>query len=147
MKKPFVALAVLSIAMLSFAQGGGVPAYHSGPPAKGAKLPAILPPEQLWGPQFQHAYQKRAYALAAKIPDVIYQQPCYCYCDRIGHGSLRSCYESTHAAGCDHCLKELYFAYFEHKKGKTAKQIRAGIEKGEWQSINLDEAAQRSMQP
>src|SRR4030095_14255779 len=65
MKKPFAALAVLSIAMLSFAQGGGVPAYHPAPPSKVVKLPAILPPEQLWGSQFQHAYTKPAHELAA----------------------------------------------------------------------------------
>ncbi|MGC2793864.1 MAG: hypothetical protein WA899_17720, partial [Candidatus Sulfotelmatobacter sp.] len=69
------------------------------------------------------------------------QQPCYCYCDRMGHNSLHSCYENTHGARCATCLKELYYSYQQHKKGKTAAQIRAGIIKGEWKSIDLESAA------
>jgi hypothetical protein len=144
MKSFWSLLLVLIVAITLFAQGdtSQVPAYHkTAPPKKGADLPRILPKEQLWGPQFQRDYQVHAYELASKIPNVIYQLPCYCYCDRIGHGSLRSCYESTHAAHCTACMKELYFAYQQHKKGKTAAQIRAAIEKGDWESINLETAA------
>ena len=97
----------------------------------------ILPAEQLWGANFQTPVQKKAYLLAAKIPDVIYQQPCYCYCDRIGHKSLHSCYESTHAANCGACLKELYYSYEQTQKHKTPRQIREGIIQGEWKSIDL----------
>jgi hypothetical protein len=137
-------LLVLLIAVTLFAQTGTpqIPAYHKTPPKKGADLPRILPREQLWGPSFQRDYQVHAYELAAKIPNIIYQLPCYCYCDRIGHGSLRSCYESTHAAHCSACLKELYFAYQQSKKGKTATQIRAAIEKGQWEAVDLNTAAQ-----
>jgi hypothetical protein len=86
-------------------------------------------------------YQTHAYELAAKIPAVLHQQPCYCYCDRIGHNSLHSCYEDTHGARCSTCLKELYYSYQQHQKGKTAAQIRAGIIKGEWKQIDLQSAA------
>ncbi len=141
MKTAWSLLFVLVIALTLFAQSD-VPAYHKTPPAKGEKLSPILPREQLWGPAFQRDYQIHAYELASKIPNVIYQLPCYCYCDRIGHGSLRSCYESTHAAHCSACMKELYFAYQQNKKGKTAAQIRAAIEKGEWENVNLETAAQ-----
>ncbi len=120
---------------------GGIPAYNAGPPAKGTKLPAILTKDQLWGADAQYPYQTHAYELAAKIPDVIHQQPCYCYCDRMGHNSLRSCYETTHGARCSTCLKELYYSYQQHKNGKTASQIRAGIIKGEWKQIDLQSAA------
>ena len=41
----------------------------------------------------------RAYRIAAQMPEVLSQQPCYCYCDRLGHGSLLECYASDHAAG------------------------------------------------
>ncbi len=41
----------------------------------------------------------RAYRIAAQMPEVLAQQPCYCYCDRLGHGSLLECYASDHAAG------------------------------------------------
>lgn len=120
----------------------GVPAYNAAPPKPGAKLPAILGKEQLWGQNSQYPFQTHAYELAAKIPAVLHQQPCYCYCDRgMGHNSLRSCFEGTHGAECATCLKELYYSYSEHKKGKTAKQIRAGIIKGEWKQIDLQSAA------
>jgi hypothetical protein len=122
-------------------EGTGLPAYNAGPPPKGTKLPAILTKDQLWGADAQYPYQTHAYELAAKIPTVLHQQPCYCYCDRIGHNSLHSCYEGTHGARCATCLKELYYAYQQHQKGKTATQIRAGIIKGDWKQIDLNSAA------
>jgi hypothetical protein len=38
-------------------------------------------------------------------------------------------------------LKELYYSYSEHQKGKTAAQIRKGIMNGEWRQVNLESAA------
>ncbi len=140
MNRSFTFLFLVLIAVALFAQTGMVPAYHPGPPSKGTKLPPILPPERLWGADFQYAYQKRAYELAAKIPDIIYQQPCYCYCDRMGHKSLHSCYEDTHAANCGTCLKELYYTYQMHKEGKSPRQIREGIIRGDFKQIDLDTA-------
>jgi hypothetical protein len=121
-------------------QEGQIPAYNAGPPPKGTKLPAILSRDQLWGDDARSAYQTHAYDLAAKIPTTLYQQPCYCYCDRMGHNSLHSCFENTHGARCDICLKELYYTYEQHKKGKTAKQIRQGIIAGDWRQVDLDKA-------
>ena len=120
---------------------GGIPAYNAGPPAKGAKLPAVLTKDQLWGSDAQYPYQTHAYELASKIPTVLHQQPCYCYCARMGHNSLHSCFENTHGARCATCLKELYYSYQQNQKGKTASQIRAGIVKGEWKQIDLQSAA------
>lgn len=146
MKKTLLTATVVSaLAILSLAQTEGIPAFHSAPPVKSSKLHPILSEDQLWGVNFQYVYQKRAYQIASKIPDVIYQLPCYCFCDRMGHQSLRSCYESTHAANCSHCLKELYYAYFETKAGKKPRQIREGILRGDWKSLDLDEAASRSL--
>src|SRR5690348_1566695 len=78
---------------------------------------------------------------ALPIPVVLHQQPCYCYCDRMGHNSLHSCFENTHGAQCSTCLKELYYSYQQSKKGKTASQIRAGIIKGDRKQIDLESAA------
>ncbi len=119
---------------------GGVPAYNAAPPKAGTKLPPILGKEQLWGENAQYPFQARAYELAAKIPAVLHQQPCYCYCDRMGHNSLHSCFENTHGAQCSTCMKEVFYSYSEHKKGKTAKQIRAGIIRGEWKQVDLQSA-------
>jgi Protein of unknown function with PCYCGC motif len=121
--------------------GAGIPAYNAGPPAKGTKLPPLLTKADLWGGDAQNAFQTHAYELAAKIPNVLHQQPCYCYCDRMGHNSLHSCFEGTHGAQCSTCLKELYYSYQENKKGKTASQIRAGIIKGDWKTIDLQSAS------
>jgi len=119
-----------------------VPAFNPGPPAKDTRLPPILLKEQLWGDNAQYPVQTHAYELAAKIPAVIHQQPCYCYCDRgMGHNSLHSCFENVHGAKCATCLKELYYSYLMHRKGKTAAQIRQGIIKGEWKQVDLQTAA------
>ena len=122
-------------------QEATVPAYNMGPPAKTTKLPAILAKEKLWGENAQHPFQTHAYELSSRIPTVLHQQPCYCYCDRMGHNSLHSCFESTHGAQCATCLKEVYYSYTEHEKHRTAAQIRRGIIKGEWKQVNLQTAA------
>ncbi len=122
-------------------QEGQVPAYNAAPPPKGTKLPPILGKDQLWGDNAESPAQTHAYDLAAKIPSVLHQQPCYCYCDRMGHNSLHSCFESAHGARCDICLKELYYSYSQHQKGKTAAHIRKGIIQGEWRQVNLEQAA------
>lgn len=118
-----------------------VPAYHAGPPLRGTVLPPILGREQLWGENDRYPFQSHAYQLAAKIPGVLYQQPCYCYCDRMGHKSLHSCFEDTHGAQCSTCLRELYYSYQMSKQHKTASQIRKAIIAGEWKQVDLPSAA------
>ena len=138
----FLLVALVSAPWLQSDDQEGVPHFNAGPPAKGEKLPPILTKDQLWGDNAQYPYQTHAYELAAKIPDVIYQQPCYCFCDRgMGHNSLHSCFAGTHGAECGTCLKELYYTYTMHKQGKTARQIRAGIMKGDWKPIDLQTAS------
>ena len=117
-----------------------VPAYNASAPAK--PLPPVLHGEQLTGSFFQHAYQVTVYRMAAKIPAVLHQQPCYCHCDRaMGHNSLHSCFEGTHGAACSTCMKEAVYAYQQTRKGMTPGQIRAGIERGDWQGIDLESAS------
>ncbi len=135
-------LLAFAVAALAFAQTENpVPAFNPNPPSAEDKLPPILPKDQRWGENFSHDYQTHAYELAEKIPAVLHQLPCYCYCERIGHKSLRTCYETTHAAHCGVCMKELYYAYQQTKLGKTPKQVRAGIIHGDWQQVDLDNAA------
>jgi len=119
-----------------------LPAYHPAPPPKTAALPAILSGPRLTGKNFQHPYQVQAYKLAARISGLLYQLPCYCHCDRsVGHTSLRSCYESEHGAHCGTCMQEAFYAYQIHQKGKTAKEIRDGIIRSEFQSVDLRTAS------
>jgi hypothetical protein len=119
---------------------GDVPAYNATAPTR--PLPPVLHGSQLAPPYFTHAYQVTVYKMAAKIPSVLHQQPCYCRCDReMGHNSLHSCFEGLHGAACSTCMQEAVYAYQQTKKGRTPAQIRAGIERGEWQNVNLETAA------
>jgi hypothetical protein len=110
----------------------GVPSYHAytlKPP-----YPPTLDPKQ-----FPDALNRNVYALAAKIKPVLYQQPCYCYCDRhAGHKSLLDCYASTHGSQCDVCQKEAILSYQLTQKGKSPAQIRAAIIRGDWKSVDLN---------
>jgi hypothetical protein len=81
---------------------------------------------------------QNAYTVAARIKKTLYQQPCYCHCDRSqGHGSLLDCFSSKHGSGCNICISEDLYAYEQSQKGKTAAQVRAGIIQGEWRSVDL----------
>jgi hypothetical protein len=138
----FVVVFTLATSAQWKAPEGDVPAYNATRPAKGLKQPPILSGDQLTGPSFRHPAQTHSYKLAAKIPDVLHQLPCYCYCDRgHGHNSLRTCFESTHGAHCAACMREAIFAYKLTKEGKTPKQIREAIVRGEWEQIELSTAA------
>jgi Protein of unknown function with PCYCGC motif len=107
-----------------------VPAYHAQAP-KG-ELPATMNPDLFTDPVVQNAY-----AVAAKIKKALYQQPCYCHCDRSqGHTSLLDCFASKHGSGCGTCIYEDFYTFEQLGKGKTAAQIRAGIIKGEWKSLD-----------
>jgi hypothetical protein len=110
---------------------GGVPSYHTY--VLLAPYPATVNPRQ-----FNDGLSQNAYRMAAKIKPVLFQQPCYCHCDRnMGHKSLLDCYGGTHASVCDVCLKEGIFSYEQTSKGKTPAQIRAAIIRGEWQAVNI----------
>jgi hypothetical protein len=139
MKRMLSAVFVALFTVTLSAQWLDTPAFHSGPPAKGEKLPAILTPDQVSGPGVDYAFQKHSYRLAARVSKVIYQQPCYCHCDKgHGHTSLRTCFESMHGAHCGICMKEAVYAYQQTKKGKTATQIRQGIMNREYDNVDLE---------
>jgi len=139
MKMQLVAALILALTVIAFAQGDHVPAYKLHAPAAGELLP-ILPADLRTGENFRYPYQVHAYELAAKIPAVISQMPCYCYCERIGHSSLHTCFESDHGAHCGICMKEVYYAFQQTKLKKTPAQVREGIIRGEWKSVDLDAA-------
>ncbi|MDE3103572.1 MAG: hypothetical protein KGK08_00210 [Acidobacteriota bacterium] len=116
-----------------------IPAYMRKAPVK--DMHPLLSGNQLTGEYFSHDYQVTAYKMAAKVSSVLYQQPCYCRCDRaLGHQSLHSCFEGTHGAACSTCMREGVYAYQQTKLGRTPAQIRAGIERGEWQMVDLEAA-------
>ena len=109
----------------------GIPSYHAY--ALKPPVPSTMDPKQ-----FPDALNRNVYALAAKIKPVLYQQPCYCYCDRsVGHKSLLDCFASEHGSQCDICQKEAVLAYQLTQKGKTPTQIRAAIIHGDWKSVDM----------
>ena len=134
---------VCAFTVASYAQWSNpaddIPAYHPSAPLKVVALPPILHGAQLTGPNFRYPWEVHAYRDAAKIDNVLYQLPCYCRCDReLGHTSLRSCYEGLHASECSTCAKEGFYAYQQTKLGKTPAQIRAGVLRHEYETIDLE---------
>ena len=70
-----------------------IPHYFDDP-EKAKPFPKTLDPNSMNAPA-----AKLAYATARRIPEVLAQQPCYCYCDRgFGHGSLLGCHVDNHSA-------------------------------------------------
>src|SRR3970040_1992106 len=110
---------------------GYVPPYHDA--RKG--LPALaktLDPEY-----FSQPLVRSAYRIAKQKPRLLAQLPCYCYCYRIGHGSLLDCYASDHGAACLICIKEAFLADQMSRKGETVATIRKAIIQGEWKTVDL----------
>ena len=106
------------------------PAFHTKPPVDA--LPPTMDPSL-----FPDVLTFNAYTVAGRVKKVLYQQPCYCHCDRSqGHGSLLDCFVSRHGAGCAICQKEDFYSYEQTHKGQTPPQIREGILHGEWQKVD-----------
>lgn len=71
-----------------------VPHFHENP-EEAKPFPKTLDPAQFADPTI-----RQAYTIARRIPAVLAQQPCYCFCDKgFGHGSLLDCHIDDHSAG------------------------------------------------
>ncbi len=143
-KRPWIlGFAVAAFTVASYAQWSNpaddVPAYHPSAPLKVSALPPILSSSQLSGENFRYPWQVHVYERVAKIGNVVYQLPCNCRCDRaLGHTSLRSCFEGLHGTECSTCAKEGFYAYQQTRLGKTPAQIRAGIARHDYETIDLE---------
>lgn len=138
-----LAVAVFAFTVASYAQWSNpaddVPAYHPSAPLRISALPPILSGKQLTGENFRYTWQVHVYQQVARVSGVVYQLPCNCRCDRaLGHTSLRSCFEGLHGTECSTCAQEGFYAYRQTKLGKTPAQIRAGIARHEYESIDLN---------
>jgi hypothetical protein len=108
-----------------------VPAFHAQPPS--GELPPTMEPSI-----YTDKMVFNAYVVAGRTRKVLYQQPCYCHCDRSnGHGSLLDCFASGHGSGCGICMREAFYSFEQTRKGKTAAQIRDGIIHGEWLKVDI----------
>ena len=116
------------------------PAFYTVAPPR--EIHPILSGDQLMGEAFSHLFQVTAYKMAARVEKVLYAQPCYCRCDRaLRHKSLHSCFEGTHGAECATCMRQAIYAYQQTQLGKTPGEIRDGVKRGDWQSIQIQDAA------
>jgi hypothetical protein len=136
-------LAVLALTAASYAQWANpaddVPAYHPSAPLKVSSLPPIMHGAQLTGDHFRYPWQVHVYRQVAEVSSVAYQLPCNCRCDRaLGHTSLRSCFETLHGTECSTCAQEGFYAYQQTKLGKTPAEIRAGIARHEYETIDFE---------
>lgn len=70
-----------------------IPLYHE--TAEAAKpFPELMPVSRYR----DYPVLAQAYEIAHRRPEVLAQQPCYCYCEKFGHGSLLDCFASDHGA-------------------------------------------------
>jgi hypothetical protein len=107
--------------------GSGAVPVHYDRAGDAMPFPATLEPAS-----FKQTEVREAYQTAKEIPEVLAQQPCYCYCQRKGHRSLLDCFKTDHAASCSICVREALLAAQMHRQQKLAEEIRRAITQGPW---------------
>lgn len=80
-----------------------------------------------------------AYEFAARHPEVLQYVPCFCGCERGGHGGNHDCFVrsrdangkvtwDSHGYGCAICIDVAYSAMQMFNSGASAAQIRTAID-------------------
>jgi len=83
---------------------------------------------------------RAAYAFAARHPEVLRHVPCFCGCERNGHGNNEDCFVarreatgrpvwSPHGIGCGICIDVAREAARLHASGADVAEIRAAIDR------------------
>jgi len=139
------ALAVLTLMVANC--GGSAPS----PPPAAAAAPTVRPARASYDgelpplPVVQFAsarpapLTKAAYAFAARHPDVLRHIPCFCGCERNGHGHNEDCFISRrnadgspewnpHGIGCGICIDVAVAAMQMHSNGASVADIRRAID-------------------
>jgi len=105
--RPYVLVAAMAL-LASCSRTETPPSLHAEVQAQAEPVPnfyqsardAMPFPKILSALSFQDPKARRVYAIAASIPAVLAQQPCYCHCDRgHGHKGLLDCHRDAHSAG------------------------------------------------
>lgn len=114
------------------------------PKAAGKAVVAAMALPPLPNPGFAPArpmdVTRMAYEFAAKHPDVIKYVPCYCGCERSGHGSNESCFVRArtanggvtwdeHGWGCTICIDVAVEAARMYSGGADVAAIRTAIDR------------------
>ena len=82
---------------------------------------------------------RAAYEFAARHPEVLKHVPCFCGCERNGHGNNEGCFVarrnadgspewSPHGIGCGICIDVAVAARQMHASGATVAEIRRAID-------------------
>ncbi len=85
------------------------------------------------------ALTRAAYEFAARHPEVLRHMPCYCGCERNGHGNNEDCFISRrqadgrpewnpHGIGCGICIDVAREAARLHREGVKVRDIRTAID-------------------
>ena len=118
---------------------GATPVVTPHKPAPPGTLPPI--PRVNFTPSAPMAVVERVYEFAARHPEVLQYMPCYCGCERVGHGGNHDCFVKRRAAngriaewdphgiGCAVCLNVGYRAMTLFNQKKSVVEIRAVIDK------------------
>jgi hypothetical protein len=116
----------------------GNPAAGTMKPAPPGPLPPIPIPGYAPARPMQTVHQ--AYEFAARHPEVLRYIPCYCGCERVGHGGNHDCFVRSrdsqgrvtwdeHGYSCTICIDVAYEASLMYNSGASVSAIRAAIDK------------------
>jgi hypothetical protein len=109
----------------------------------GPRTQTALPPIPFQGyaPPRSHAVVTAAYHFAAEHPEILSYVPCFCGCERSGHGANHDCFvKSRNAAGdvvewdehgveCAVCIDVANRSRQMHASGASVRDIRSAIDK------------------
>jgi hypothetical protein len=101
------------------------------------ELPAL--PIVPFAPARPASITRAAYEFAARHPDVLRHMPCFCGCERNGHGNNEDCFVSRrdadgrpvwspHGISCGICIDVAREAARLHASGAAVADIRAAID-------------------
>ena len=108
-------------------------------PAPPGALPPL--PRVSYEPSAPMAVVQQVYEFAARHPEVLQYMPCYCGCERVGHGGNHDCFVKSrasngritewdsHGIGCAVCLNVGFRAMTLFNQNKSVAEIRATIDK------------------
>lgn len=107
-------------------------------PTQSGVLPPL--PSVSYAPARPMAIVRQVYEFAAKHPEVLRHVPCYCGCERIGHGGNHDCFVKSrsssgqvtewdsHGIGCTICLDVARDAMTLFGGGASVSAIRTAID-------------------
>jgi hypothetical protein len=123
----------------------GEPPWAKFGPHKQASLPPL--PTQAYAPPRPPDVVRAAYMFAAEHPEILSYVPCFCGCERAGHGGNHDCFVAArdnkgdvttwdpHGLECTVCIDVATEARQMFTSGANVRDIRAAVEK-KWAGFN-----------